>query len=72
MIKVFFFRRTQRGGKGRGEGKKSKLLPIARWLSRRAMWALGVEWKDIKSVVHLVTSETETMDDDDVLNYTVA
>jgi hypothetical protein len=73
MIKVFFFRRTQRGGKGRGEGKKSKLLPIARWLSRRAVWALGIEWNDIKSVVEmLVMSETESIGDDDVLNYTVA
>jgi hypothetical protein len=42
LIKLFYFRRTQRGGHG---GKKdepnSKIKPIARWISRRLFWLSG-------------------------------
>ena len=42
LIKTFYYRRTQRGGaSNQGKGKKSKLLPIARWLQRRAIWLVG-------------------------------
>jgi hypothetical protein len=42
LIKTFYYRRTQRGGaSNQGKGRKSKLLPIARWLQRRAIWLVG-------------------------------
>jgi hypothetical protein len=42
LIKTFCCRRTQRGGaSNQGKGRKSKLLPIARWLQRRAIWLAG-------------------------------
>jgi hypothetical protein len=72
MVKVYFFRRTQRGGKGRGNGKKSKLLPLARWLSRRQVWALGVQWEQIVSTVSDVLEDNMEMDEDDLLHYNVA
>jgi hypothetical protein len=72
MVKVFFFRRTQRGGKGRGNGRKSKLLPLARWLSRRAIWALGIQWQDILDTVECVLRTTDEFDDDDLLNYNIS
>jgi len=48
LIKTFFFRRTGRGGAGnRGRGPKSRLHPIARWLSRRVIWMCGFQYNDI-------------------------
>ena len=41
LIKSYFFRRTNRGGLSKNGTKKSKLLPIARWLQRRIMWFSG-------------------------------
>ena len=38
MMKIFFFRRTGRGG---GKYTKSKLKPLARWLQRRLIWLCG-------------------------------
>ncbi|KAL7567339.1 hypothetical protein ACA910_015711 [Epithemia clementina (nom. ined.)] len=38
LIKVFYYRRTQRGGAARKLGKKSRLLPIALWLQRQMVW----------------------------------
>jgi len=45
LIKTFFFRRTGRGGAGnKGRGPKSRLLPIACWLSRRVIWMCGYQY----------------------------
>jgi len=45
LIKTFFFRRTGRGGAGnQGRGPKSRLRPIARWLSRRVIWMCGYDY----------------------------
>jgi len=45
LIKTFFFRRTGRGGAGnKGRGPKSRLLPIARWLSRQVIWMCGYQY----------------------------
>jgi hypothetical protein len=42
LLKTFFFRRTGRGGAtNRGRGRKSRLLPIGRWLQRRIVWLCG-------------------------------
>ena len=38
LIKIFFFRRTNHGGGVRGNSKKSRLIPIARWLQRRLIF----------------------------------
>lgn len=50
LIKTFYYRRTQRGGAAnQGKGRKSKLLPIARWLQRRAIWLAGYNEDSIKT-----------------------
>jgi hypothetical protein len=38
LVKTFFFRRTNHGGGVKGGSKKSRLIPIARWLQRRLMF----------------------------------
>ncbi len=39
LVKTFYFRRTQHGGRSNaGRGRKSRLLPIGRWLQRRVVW----------------------------------
>ena len=43
LIKTFFFRRTSHGGGVRGESKKSRLVPIARWLQRRMIFLCRVD-----------------------------
>jgi hypothetical protein len=50
LIKTFYYRRTQRGGaSNQGKGSKSKLLPIARWLQRRAIWLAGYNEDSIQT-----------------------
>jgi hypothetical protein len=42
LIKMFYFRRTQRGGHGGKKGEpNSKIKPIARWFLRRLFWLSG-------------------------------
>ena len=49
LLKTFYFRRTGHGGAtGQGKGRKSKLLPIARWLQRRIIWLCGWDEASIK------------------------
>jgi hypothetical protein len=39
LVKTFYFRRTQHGGRSNaGRGRKSRLLPVGRWLQRRIVW----------------------------------
>ena len=40
-IKIFFFRRTNRGGHAGKHGRKSKLKAISRWLQRRLTFMCG-------------------------------
>jgi len=47
-VKKFFFRRTNRGG---GRGSKNRLLPLARWLSRRFAKMTGATYEEMKSKV---------------------
>jgi hypothetical protein len=42
LVKTFFFRRTNHGGGVRGDSKKSRLIPIARWLQRRLVFLCRV------------------------------
>lgn len=43
LIKTFFFRRTSHGGGVKGASKKSRLIPIARWLQRRMVFLCRVD-----------------------------
>ena len=51
LIKTFFFRRTSHGGGVRGNSKKSRLIPIARWLQRRLVFLCGVSEASIRLYV---------------------
>lgn len=48
LVKTFFFRRTSHGGGVRGSGKKSRLIPIARWLQRRLTFLCRFNENDIR------------------------
>jgi hypothetical protein len=48
LIKTFFFRRTSHGGGVRGRSKKSRLIPIARWLQRRMIFLCRFSEQDIR------------------------
>jgi hypothetical protein len=52
LLKTFYFRRTGHGGgTNRGRGRRSRLLPIGRWLQRRVIWLCGFEEEFIESFV---------------------
>jgi hypothetical protein len=42
VLTSYLFRRTKRGGTGKGSEEKTKLMPIARWIQRRIMWITGL------------------------------
>jgi hypothetical protein len=48
LIKTFFFRRTSHGGGVRGKSKKSRLVPIARWLQRRIVFLCRINEDSIR------------------------
>jgi hypothetical protein len=48
FIKTFFFRRTSHGGGVRGSSKKSRLIPIARWLQRRLIFLCRIDEDNIR------------------------
>lgn len=39
---IFYFRRTNHGGKRHADAVKSKLVPIGKWLQRRLLWLTGM------------------------------
>lgn len=43
-LKVFFFRRTSRGG---GRGEFNRVRQIARWLARRLVWMSGISYNSV-------------------------
>ena len=51
LIKTFFFRRTSHGGRVRGESKKSRLVPIARWFQRRLIFLCRTDEHVIRQYV---------------------
>jgi len=62
LIKTFFFRRTGRGGAGNhGRGPKSRLCPIARWLSRRVIWMCGFQYSNIVDEINKKRQEDHTV-----------
>jgi hypothetical protein len=48
FIKTFFFCRTSHGGGVRGASKKSRLIPIARWLQRRLIFLCRIDEDNIR------------------------
>jgi hypothetical protein len=58
MLKVFFFRRTTRGG-GRGDG--SKVRQIARWLARRMIWLTKIDYNSIVDSNNKSEEQMETI-----------
>lgn len=67
LLKTYYFRRTLRGGSGGGkhnQGKKSRIVPIARWLSRRMMWMCGVPYTDMLEGGAQQTTITEELEED--------
>ena len=49
---MFYFRRTQRGGsKNAGRQIGSRIVPIALWFLRRAVWASGVSFEVMEAEV---------------------
>ncbi len=66
LLKTFFFRRTGRGGAGnRGTGIKSKIIPIARWLSRRVLWLMGYDYDRVVEELHKLQDTNNNDDDND-------
>ena len=69
LVKTFHYRRTGRGGAtNRGQGKKSKVLPIGRWLQRRMIWMLGTPWEEIKAYKPTQEQEQEIPADLDAID----
>jgi len=69
LLKTFFFCRTGRGGAGnRGTSMKSKIMPIARWLSRRVLWLMGYDYDTILNKLLHVVPEKEYDNDDNNYN----
>jgi len=55
LVKTFFFRRTNHGGGVRGGSKKSRLIPIARWLQRRLLFLCGATESSVCEYVNTHT-----------------
>jgi hypothetical protein len=70
LIKTFFFRRTSRGGAmgNTPDAKKSRLIPIGRWLQRRLIFLCGYTDEQIcAAVTNRGELEEEEVEEDDLL-----
>ena len=72
LIKTFFFRRTNHGGGVRGDSKKSRLIPIARWLQRRLIFLSRYDELSIRQYLEdhpmppvFRTQQARSIEDDD-------
>ena len=70
LIKLFFFRRTNKGGNNSGGGLtnlKSKLVPIGRLVQQRLLWVCNLVPDDLWDDDFVVPSHTHRVftDDDD-------
>ncbi len=64
LLKTFFFRRTGRGGAGnRGTGIRSKIIPIARWLSRRVLWLMGYDYDRVIQELNAYSDDNNSDND---------
>ena len=70
LIKTFFFRRTSHGGGVKGVSKKSRLIPIARWLQRRLVFLCRIHEDCIRQFAidnpMPLNYRTQAASDDDV------
>jgi len=65
LLKTFFFCCTGRGGAGNcGTSMKSKIKPIARWLSRRVVWLMGYDYDTIVQELAKLEHANDYDDDD--------
>ena len=59
-FKSFFYNRTQRGGAvSRGEGERTRLKPMARWLQRRLVFMQGHTAQSIQTGLDLFDDKEE-------------
>ena len=59
-FKSFYFNRTQRGGAvNRGQGARSRLRPMARWIQRRMVFMLGYDLETMRAEMDARTPEEE-------------
>ena len=64
LFKRFYFSRTQRGGAtNQGQGKRSRLEPMARWFQRRMVFMCGYEYDEIMN-------DLNTVEDDELVEWT--
>ena len=69
MVVEVFFHRTGWGGAGnRGTGIKSKIIPIARWLSRRVLWLMRYDYERVLHELGLLQQRQDNNDDGNVSN----
>lgn len=67
FLKVYFFRRTMRGG---GNNGGSKIKPLAKWLARRMVWMSGTTYENMLEYIRLKENtdlETNDVDDEDFI-----
>ena len=57
FLKVFYFRRTSRGG-GRGS-QHNRIRQLARWSARRVIWNSGLSYDEILAMYNLGSDEQE-------------
>ena len=53
LIKIFFFRQTSHGGGVREASKKSRLIPIARWLQPQMVFLCRVNEQEIRQYIEV-------------------
>ena len=60
-FKSFYFNRTQRGGAvNKGQGQRSRLRPMARWIQRQMIFMLGYDLETMRAKIDARTPEEET------------
>jgi len=67
LLKTFFFHRTGRGGAGNcGTSMKSKIIPIAQWLSRCVLWLMGFDYDKVLEQLQIVHQNDDYGDTNDI------
>ena len=67
LIKLFFFRRTNKGGNNSGgvlSNLKSKLIPIGRLCQRRMLWVCNMVPDDLFKIDYIVPTHTNDVYND--------
>jgi len=68
IFSTFYFRRTNHGGKRYDHSRKSKLVPVGRWLQRCLLWMIGYGDQIIRgeeiNIMNDLRLQDESSDDD--------